>query len=84
MNLGPLDTRFKEENQKANSDSSGAVSAESAQFEIVGAKDLLDESEVDPTSLDKCCICLERKRDVILPCTHSYFIYVTLQNGDRK
>jgi len=32
---------------------------------------ILDEA-LEGTSLDECCVCLERKPDTILPCAHSY------------
>ena len=36
--------------------------------------DALDSSPalLEGTSLEECCVCLERKPDVILPCAHSY------------
>lgn len=30
------------------------------------------DSALEGTSLEECCVCLERKPDVILPCAHSY------------
>jgi len=30
------------------------------------------EEALEGTSLDECCVCLERKPDTILPCAHSY------------
>jgi len=35
------------------------------------ASKFLDDA-LEGTSLDECCVCLERKPDVILPCAHSY------------
>lgn len=35
------------------------------------ASKFLDEA-LEGTSLEECCVCLERKPDVILPCAHSY------------
>ena len=35
------------------------------------ASKFLDEA-LACTSLEECCVCLERKPDVILPCAHSY------------
>lgn len=32
----------------------------------------LDDALDNTTSLEECCVCLERKPDVILPCAHSY------------
>ena len=35
--------------------------------------DALDSPALlEGTSLEECCVCLERKPDVILPCAHSY------------
>ena len=35
------------------------------------ASKFLDDA-LEGTSLEECCVCLERKPDVILPCAHSY------------
>jgi len=44
---------------------------------LVSASMFLDDALDSPallegTSLEECCVCLERKPDVILPCAHSY------------
>ena len=33
---------------------------------------LLEEALQEGGSLEECCVCLERKPDIILPCAHSY------------
>ena len=32
----------------------------------------LEEALQEGSSLDECCVCLERRPDIILPCAHSY------------
>ena len=36
------------------------------------ASTFLDEALQEGASLEECCVCLERRPDVILPCAHSY------------
>jgi len=38
---------------------------------LISASMFLDDA-LEGTSLEECCVCLERKPDVILPCAHSY------------
>ncbi|QQP51842.1 RING finger protein 141 [Caligus rogercresseyi] len=45
----------------------------------------LEEEESAATSLEECCICLERKPEIILPCAHSYCLpCIEKWNVDHK
>jgi len=50
----------------------GASSSGKPQPLQFSASMILDDLALDGTSLEECCVCLERKPDVILPCAHSY------------
>ncbi|CAB4055983.1 unnamed protein product [Lepeophtheirus salmonis] len=57
-------------------DKSKAVSSLPASPKALFSASLLkvEEEESAATSLEECCICLERKPEIILPCAHSYCV----------
>merc|ERR1711974_547044 len=50
----------------------GGVVKRPFQLAQFSASMILDDLALEGTSLEECCVCLERKPDVILPCAHSY------------
>jgi len=80
-----IKTSDDDENRPSSADSSDTASDASSPVEgASGAKKhplqlaqfsasmILNDLAMDGTSLEECCVCLERKPDVILPCAHSY------------
>ena len=60
---------------KRDNDDDGAAASSSSPRKprplLISASMFLDDA-LEGTSLEECCVCLERKPDVILPCAHSY------------
>jgi len=62
-------TKTKRDND--DDDGAAASSPRKPRPLLISASMFLDDA-LEGTSLEECCVCLERKPDVILPCAHSY------------
>jgi len=67
----PIEEHDKEQCTGKNEINIGSLKPHPLTVAKFSASKFLDEA-LEGTSLEECCVCLERKPDVILPCAHSY------------